>query len=138
MEEENLCVSGEEGWHLPRASFDLSEFAGSALGLQVQKLQLLPNSLVKVLMKTVLCRLPFWGGYWQNVFAEESKFTGCDFNETVSKMRCFGGVCCNANLNGSVLRQVILDETRLTDSGLSECKVQGLQLQRGFNRDELL
>ena len=28
-----------------------------------------------------------------------------------------------------VLRQVILDETRLTDSELSECKVQGLQLR---------
>ena len=74
------------------------------------------------------CR--FEGGYWQNVFAEESKFTGCDFNETVFKDTVFRRCLLQyANLNGSVLRQVILDETRLTDSELSECKVQGLQLR---------
>ena len=64
------------------------------------------------------------------MFAEESKFTGCDFNETVFKDTVFRRCLLQyANLNGSVLRQVILDETRLTDSELSECKVQGLQLR---------
>ena len=74
------------------------------------------------------CR--FEGGYWQNVFAEESKFTGCDFNETVFKRygvsAVFAAICQSGQ---GVLRQVILDETRLTDSELSECKVQGLQLR---------
>ena len=62
---------------------------------------------------------------------EESKFTGCDFNETEAFKDTVFRRCLlqYANLNGSVLRQVILDETRLTDSELSECKVQGLQLR---------
>ena len=38
----------------------------------------------------------------------------------------FAAICQSER---SVLRQVILDETRLTDSELSECKVQGLQLR---------
>ena len=38
----------------------------------------------------------------------------------------FAAICQSEQ---SVLRQVILDETRLTDSELSECKVQGLQLR---------
>ena len=38
----NSCVSGE-GLAFAEASFDLSEFATVRLGLQVQKLQLLPN-----------------------------------------------------------------------------------------------
>ena len=42
VEEEISCVSGE-GLAFAEASFDLSDFYGSALGLQVQKLQLLPN-----------------------------------------------------------------------------------------------
>ena len=41
-EEEISCVSGE-GLAFAEASFDLSEFATVRLGLQVQKLQLLPN-----------------------------------------------------------------------------------------------
>ena len=60
----------------------------------------------------------------------KSKFTGCDFNETVFKDAVFRRCLPQyANLNGSVLRQVILDETRLTVPELSECKVQGLQLR---------
>ena len=43
-----------------------------------------------------------------------------------------------ANLNGSVLRQVILDETRLTDSGIERMQGAGLTAASGgFNRDEL-
>ena len=38
----------------------------------------------------------------------------------------FAAICQSEQ---GVLRQVILDETRLTDSELSECKVQGLQLR---------
>ena len=41
-----------------------------------------------------------------------------DFNETVFKDTVFRRCLLQyANLNGSVLRQVVLDETRLTDSG---------------------
>ena len=108
-----------KGWHLPRRHLIYRGICyGSALRLQVQKLQLLPNFMVKVLIENCSfagCR--FEGGYWQNVFAEESKFTGCDFNETVFKdtvfRRCFAAICQSEQ---GVLRQVILDETRLTDS----------------------
>ena len=114
------------------ASFDLSEFATVRLSAASSKnCSFYRTSLVKVLIENCSfagCR--FEGGYWQNVFAEESKFTGCDFNETVFKDTVFRRCLLQyANLNGSVLRQVILDETRLTDSELSECKVQGLQLR---------
>ena len=80
MEEEEIsCVSGE-GLAFAEASFDLSEFATVRLGLQVQNCSFYRTSLVKVLIENCSfagCR--FEGGYWQNVFAEESKFTGCDF-----------------------------------------------------------
>ena len=71
---------------------------------------------------------------------KESKFTGCDFNETVFKRygvsAVFAAICQSER---SVLRQVILDETRLTDSELSECKGAGLTAASGgFNQDELL
>ena len=74
------------------------------------------------------------------MFAEESKFTGCDFNETVFKDTVFRRCLLQyANLNGSVLRQVILDETRLTDSGIERMQGAGLTAASGgFNRDELL
>ena len=84
-------------------------------------------------------RCRFEGGYWQNVFAEESKFTGCDFNETVFKdtgvSAVFAAICQSER---ELLRQVILDETRLTDSELSECKGSFTAASGGFNRDELL
>ena len=64
------------------------------------------------------------------MFAEESKFTGCDFNgncfQRYGVSAVFAAICQSEQ---GVLRQVILDETRLTDSELSECKVQGLQLR---------
>ena len=108
-EEEISCVSGE-GLAFAEASFDLSEFATVRLGLQVQNCSFYRTSLVKVLIENCSfagCR--FEGGYWQNVFAEESKFTGCDFNETVFKDTVFRRCLLQyANLNGSVLRQVVL------------------------------
>ena len=102
---------------------------GSALGCKFKNCSFFELRWLKLLMKTVLLQAAvFEGGYWQNVFAEESKFTGCDFNETVFKYgvsAVFAAICQSER----ACRQVILDETRLTDSELSECKVQGLQLR---------
>ena len=95
-EEEISCVSGEglafAGRHLIYRN--LLRFGSRAASSKIAAFY--RTSLVKVLIENCSfagCR--FEGGYWQNVFAEESKFTGCDFNETVFKIRCFGGVCCN-------------------------------------------
>ena len=70
----------------------------------------------------------------------KSKFTGCDFNETVFKDTVFRRCLLQyANLNGRAATGDFWTETRLTDSELSECKVQELTAASGgFNRDELL
>ena len=112
-EEEISCVSGE-GLHLPRRHLiyrNLLRFGSRAASSKIAAFY--RTSLVKVLMKTVLfagCR--FEGGYWQNVFAEESKFTGCDFNETVFKDTVFRRCLLQyANLNvGACCDEVVLDE----------------------------
>ena len=101
-EEEISCVSGE-GLAFAEASFDLSEFATVRLGRKFKNCSFYRTSLVKVLIENCSfagCR--FEGGYWQNVFAEESKFTGCDFNETVFKDTVFRRCLLQyANLNGA-------------------------------------
>ena len=62
----------------------------------------------------------------------------CDFNETVFKDTVFRRCLRNMPINRSVLRQVILDETR-TDSGIERMQGAGLTAASGgFNRDELL
>ena len=125
-----------------RGVIDLSICYGSALRLQVQKnCSFYRTSLVKVLIENCSfagCR--FEGGYWQNVFAEESKFTGCDFNETVFKDTVFRRCLLQyANLNGSVLRQVILDENPADGFRIERMQGAGLTAASGgFNRDELL
>ena len=83
-------------------------------------------------MKTVLLRLPFLRAVTGRMcLLKRANLPGAILTKLFSKIRCFGGVCCiYANLNGSVLRQVILDETRLTDSELSECKVQAYSCER--------
>ena len=63
------------------------------------------------------------------MFAEESKFTGAILTNRFQRYgvsAVFAAICQSER---SRLRQVILDETWLTDSELSECKVQGLQLR---------
>ena len=107
------------------ASFDLSNFATvrPLSACKFKNCSFYRTSLVKVLIENCsFAGRRFEGGYWQNVFKEEQIYW-CDFNETVFKDTVFRRCLLQyANLNGSVLRQVILDETRLTDSELSECK----------------
>ena len=96
------CVSGE-GLAFAEASFNLSrnllQFGSRAASSKIAAFT--ETSLVKVLIENCSfagCR--FEGGYWQNVFAEESKFTGCDFNETVFKDTVFRRCLLQyANLN---------------------------------------
>ena len=100
-EEEISCVSGE-GLAFAEASFDLSEFAGVGSGCKFKNCSFYRTSLVKVLIENCSfagCR--FEGGYWQNVFAEESNLLK-DFNETVFKDTVFRRCLLQyANLNGS-------------------------------------
>ena len=68
-------------------------------------------------MKTVLLQAAVLRAVTGKMCLLKSKFTGCDFNETVFKDTCvsavFAAICQSEQ---GVLRQVILDETRLTDS----------------------
>ena len=95
-EEEISCVSGE-GLAFAEASFDLSEFATVRLsGCKFKNCSFYRTSLVKVLIENCSfagCR--FEGGYWQNVFAERANLPGAILTKLFSKIRCFGGVCCN-------------------------------------------
>ena len=133
MEEEEIsCVSGE-GLAFAEASFDLSEFATVRLsGCKFKNCSFYRTSLVKVLMKTVLLQAAVLRAVTGRMcLLKRANLPGAILTKLFSKIRCFGGVLLQyANLNRSVLRQVILDETRLTDSELSECRCRAYSCGR--------
>ena len=130
MEEEEIsCVSGEglafAGRHLIYRN--LLRFGSRAAS---SKKYSFTEQLVKVLIESfVLLQAAFWAVTGRMCFARK-QITGCDFNETVFKDTVFRRCLLQyANLNGSVLRQVILDETRLGWFQIERMQVQGLQLR---------
>ena len=140
MEEEEIsCVSGE-GLAFAEASFDLSEFATVRLsGCKFKNCSFYRTSLVKVLIEN--CSLTaVLRAVTGRMCLLKSKFTGCDFNETVFKDTVFRRCLLQyANLNRSVLRQVILDETPADGFRIERMQGAGLTAASGgFNRDELL
>ena len=74
------------------------------------------------------------------MFAEESKFTGCDFNETVFKRygvsAVFAAICQSER---GVLRQVIFGRNPADGFRIERMqRCRAYSCDGGFNRDELL
>ena len=96
VEEEISCVSGE-GLAFAEASFDLSEFATVQLsGCKFKNCSFYRTSLVKVLIENCSfagCRFEAVTG--RMCLLKRANLPGAILTKLFSKIRCFGGVCCN-------------------------------------------
>ena len=90
------CVSGE-GLAFAEASFDLSEFATVRLsGCKFKNCSFYRTSLVKVLIENCSfagCRFEAVTG--RMCLLKRANLPGAILTKLFSKIRCFGGVCCN-------------------------------------------
>ena len=98
MEEEEIsCVSGE-GLAFAEASFDLSEFATVRLsGCKFKNCSFYRTSLVKVLIEncSFLQAAVLRAVTGRMCLLKRANLPGAILTKLFSKIRCFGGVCCN-------------------------------------------
>lgn len=95
-EEEISCVSGE-GLAFAEASFDLSEFATVRLsGCKFKNCSFYRTSLVKVLIENCSLQAAVLRAVTGRMcLLKRANLPGAILTKLFSKIRCFGGVCCN-------------------------------------------
>lgn len=131
LEEGELSSVCAQGLSFEELSFEKTEFSTvKFLGCKFKNCDFYRASFVNVLMENCSfanCR--FEGSYWAEVFADDCKLTGCDFTEAVFKKIMWQDVSIQyANFDSAVFRDVFFHKTKVINSELTNCKLQGIKL----------
>ena len=130
VEEGEIANASGQGLVFDGGTFDRTDFDTVHLsGCKFKNCSFYKTSWNKALIEQcsfVNCN--FEGCYWQGIYAKDCKFVGCTLTGAVLKDTAFiNSLLQYVNLNGGLLRSVLLEKTRLVDSEFSECRLQNLQ-----------
>ncbi len=131
LDEGELSSVCAQGLSFEELSFEKTEFSMVKFsGCKFKNCDFYRASFSKVLMENCSftnCR--FEGSYWAEIFAEDCKLTGCDFAEAVFKEFMWQEVSIQyANFDSAVFRDVFFHKTKVVNSELTNCKLQGIKL----------